>query len=86
MPSAVSVLSDPFGMGDFGSHDSGDPSQQELENAIGLLDKRLLEMKVRQSVLDIFIYKICNFMFDGGTGIEVNYCIGTAVSTAVTSF
>jgi hypothetical protein len=48
-PPAVSVLSDPFGMGDFGSHDSGDPSQQELENAIGLLDKRLLEMKVSES-------------------------------------
>ncbi|PNF29250.1 PTB domain-containing engulfment adapter protein 1 [Cryptotermes secundus] len=45
VPSAVGVLSDPFGMGDFGNHDSGDPSQQELENAIGLLDKRLLEMK-----------------------------------------
>lgn len=45
LPSAVGVLPDPFGMGDFGNHDSGDPSQQELENAIGLLDKRLLEMK-----------------------------------------
>ncbi|GFG38739.1 hypothetical protein Cfor_02770, partial [Coptotermes formosanus] len=44
-PSAVGVLPDPFGMADFGNHDSGDPSQQELENAIGLLDKRLLEMK-----------------------------------------
>ncbi|XP_069703551.1 PTB domain-containing engulfment adapter protein 1-like isoform X2 [Periplaneta americana] len=41
----AAVLSDPFGMGDFSSHDSADPSQQELENAIGLLDKRLLEMK-----------------------------------------
>jgi hypothetical protein len=47
VPSAVGVLQDPFGMGDFGNHDSGDPSQQELENAIGLLDKRLLEMKVK---------------------------------------
>jgi hypothetical protein len=49
VPSAIGVLSDPFGMGDFGSPVSRDPSQQELENAIGLLDKRLLEMKVRQS-------------------------------------
>ncbi|XP_021933552.1 PTB domain-containing engulfment adapter protein 1 isoform X2 [Zootermopsis nevadensis] len=45
VPSAVGVLSDPFGMGDFGNQESGEPSQQELENAIGLLDKRLLEMK-----------------------------------------
>jgi hypothetical protein len=56
VPSAVGVLSDPFGMGDFGNHDSGDPSQQELENAIGLLDKRLLEMKVRQSQFLIYLY------------------------------
>ncbi|XP_022921205.2 PTB domain-containing adapter protein ced-6 [Onthophagus taurus] len=33
---------DPFEMGDFGSAQA---SQQDLENAIGLLDKRLLEMK-----------------------------------------
>jgi hypothetical protein len=46
LPAAGGILSDPFGMGDFSSHDSGDPSQQELENAIGLIDKRLLEMKV----------------------------------------
>lgn len=45
LPGAGGILADPFGMGDFGNHDSGDPSQQELENAIGLLDKRLLEMK-----------------------------------------
>jgi hypothetical protein len=55
VPSAVSVLSDPFGMGDFGSHDSGDPSQQELENAIGLLDKRLLEMKVQEFQFLIYL-------------------------------
>ena len=47
LPGAGGILADPFGMGDFANHDSGDPSQQELENAIGLLDKRLLEMKVR---------------------------------------
>jgi hypothetical protein len=41
-------------MADFGNHDSGDPSQQELENAIGLLDKRLLEMKVKWSRQCIF--------------------------------
>jgi hypothetical protein len=58
VPSAVGVMSDPFGMGDFGSHDSGDPSQQELENAIGLLDKRLLEMKVRQSQFLIYLYAV----------------------------
>ncbi|PSN38732.1 hypothetical protein C0J52_15352 [Blattella germanica] len=45
LPAAGEILSDPFGMGDFGNNDSADPSQQELENAIGLLDKRLLEMK-----------------------------------------
>lgn len=38
---------DPFEMGEFGSMTSSSgPSQQELENAIGLLDKKLLEMKV----------------------------------------
>ncbi|KAJ9591282.1 hypothetical protein L9F63_002185, partial [Diploptera punctata] len=44
-PTGNSFKTDPFGMGDFGNHESGDPSQQELENAIGILDKRLLEMK-----------------------------------------
>lgn len=33
------VVDDPFGMGDFGSNG--------LESAIGLIDKRILEMKVR---------------------------------------
>lgn len=41
-----SPASDPFGMDDFGCQENVDPSQQELENAIGLLDKRILEMKV----------------------------------------
>ncbi|XP_067212926.1 PTB domain-containing engulfment adapter protein 1 [Linepithema humile] len=36
---------DPFEMGEFGASTVTNPSQQELENAIGLLDKRLLEMK-----------------------------------------
>lgn len=36
---------DPFGMGDFGGTSNVGTSQQELENAIGLLDKRILEMK-----------------------------------------
>ncbi|XP_029175908.1 PTB domain-containing engulfment adapter protein 1-like isoform X2 [Nylanderia fulva] len=37
---------DPFEMGEFGASTmTANPSQQELENAIGLLDKRLLEMK-----------------------------------------
>lgn len=39
-------LDDPFEMGEFSSFSSvSNPSQQELENAIGLLDKRILEMK-----------------------------------------
>lgn len=38
---------DPFEMGEFGgSMAMSNPSQQDLENAIGLLDKKLLEMKV----------------------------------------
>lgn len=37
---------DPFEMGEFAGLSVSSPSQQELENAIGLLDKRLLEMKV----------------------------------------
>nr|CAD7263474.1 unnamed protein product [Timema shepardi] len=40
------LASDPFGMGSFGHAPAmSDPSQQEFENAIGLLDKRILEMK-----------------------------------------
>lgn len=40
-------LNDPFEMGEFGATTAiSNPSQQELENAIGLLDKKLLEMKV----------------------------------------
>ncbi|XP_043498506.1 PTB domain-containing engulfment adapter protein 1-like [Polistes fuscatus] len=39
-------FNDPFEMGEFGATTvNSSPSQQELENAIGLLDKRLLEMK-----------------------------------------
>ena len=33
---------DPFEMGDFGSA----ATPQDIENAIGLLDKRIMEMKV----------------------------------------
>lgn len=36
---------DLFGMDDFTSATSPNPSQQDLENAIGILDKRILEMK-----------------------------------------
>ncbi|XP_071444390.1 PTB domain-containing adapter protein ced-6 isoform X2 [Hetaerina americana] len=37
---------DPFGMGDFGGVNStNDASTQDLENAIGLLDRKILEMK-----------------------------------------
>ncbi|XP_063217756.1 PTB domain-containing engulfment adapter protein 1 isoform X2 [Bacillus rossius redtenbacheri] len=43
-PAGQLASSDPFGMGTFGAHE-GDPSQQELENAIGLLDKKIMEMK-----------------------------------------
>jgi len=43
---------DPFEMGEFGASTmTSNPSQQELENAIGLLDKKLLEMKVKHAVL-----------------------------------
>lgn len=43
---AKSEFNDPFEMGEFGATTAvSSPSQQELENAIGLLDKRLLEMK-----------------------------------------
>lgn len=38
--------SDPFGMGDFNAS-GAEPSQVELENAIGLLDRKILEMKVK---------------------------------------
>lgn len=42
-----SEFNDPFEMGEFGATTTiSNPSQQELENAIGLLDKKLLEMKV----------------------------------------
>ncbi|XP_034951385.1 PTB domain-containing engulfment adapter protein 1-like [Chelonus insularis] len=36
---------DPFEMGEFATLSVSSPSQQELENAIGLLDKKILEMK-----------------------------------------
>ncbi|XP_015514343.2 PTB domain-containing engulfment adapter protein 1 isoform X1 [Neodiprion lecontei] len=43
---AKTDINDPFEMGEFGATTAAlNPSQQELENAIGLLDKRLLEMK-----------------------------------------
>lgn len=43
-------------MGEFGASTmTANPSQQELENAIGLLDKKLLEMKVKSHNLPIFI-------------------------------
>ena len=34
---------DPFEMGDFGGNST---TSQDIENAIGLLDKRIMEMKV----------------------------------------
>lgn len=37
---------DLFGMDDFAGQNSPEASQQDLENAIGILDKRILEMKV----------------------------------------
>ncbi|KAK7862310.1 hypothetical protein R5R35_014672 [Gryllus longicercus] len=40
-PAQSSAVTDPFGMGDF----SSGKESQYLENAIGLLDKRILEMK-----------------------------------------
>ncbi|XP_011301628.1 PTB domain-containing engulfment adapter protein 1 [Fopius arisanus] len=45
-PSSASDFNDPFEMGEFANLSmSTTTSQQDLENAIGLLDKRLLEMK-----------------------------------------
>ncbi|XP_001604723.2 PTB domain-containing engulfment adapter protein 1 [Nasonia vitripennis] len=40
-----SDFKDPFEMGEFGASTVHSPTHQELENAIGLLDKRLSEMK-----------------------------------------
>lgn len=46
LSTSKSDFDDPFEMGEFGTTTvNSNPSQQELENAIGLLDKRLLEMK-----------------------------------------
>ena len=62
-PFGKNDFNDPFEMGEFGSSTaSSGPSQQELENAIGLLDKRLLEMKVIILKLNIknLIYIILN--------------------------
>lgn len=40
-------ITDPFEMGEFGSDNvNSTATHQELENAIGLLDKRISEMKV----------------------------------------
>ncbi|KAJ1519415.1 hypothetical protein ONE63_004707 [Megalurothrips usitatus] len=36
---------DPFGMGEFSSSRANEGSQNDIENALGFLDKRLLEMK-----------------------------------------
>lgn len=40
----IAASPDPFGMGDFGASGT-EPSQSDFENAIGLLDKKILEMK-----------------------------------------
>lgn len=40
---------DPFDMGGFPNPTVSSPTHQDLENAIGLLDKRISEMKVRLS-------------------------------------
>lgn len=46
-------------MGEFGASTmTSNPSQQELENAIGLLDKKLLEMKVRK-MQSLFFNSFC---------------------------
>lgn len=44
--SSSNDFNDPFEMGEFATLSLSSPSQHELENAIGLLDKRLLEMQV----------------------------------------
>ncbi|KAK0175302.1 hypothetical protein PV327_009062 [Microctonus hyperodae] len=43
--SSSNDFNDPFEMGEFATLSLSSPSQHELENAIGLLDKRLLEMQ-----------------------------------------
>jgi len=79
-------FNDPFEMGEFGASTvTSNPSQQELENAIGLLDKRLLEMKVRHISLEflnisgylawLFDYLICDENFQDG--FSRGLCIGT---------
>lgn len=42
MPFSSAKFSDPFEMGDFSPY----ATPQDLENAIGMLDKKILEMKV----------------------------------------
>ena len=62
-PFGKSDLNDPFEMGEFGnSTASSGPSQQELENAIGLLDKKLLEMKVILLILSLYDNFIIRFV------------------------
>lgn len=66
---------DPFEMGDFGMA----ASPQDIENAIGLLDKRILEMKVGtylQNLWDgyyiniIFVNTFCLLRFRMGSVVE----------------
>lgn len=45
---------DPFEMGDF----SRSATSQDIENAIGLLDKRILEMKVYSRVIYFLLFNI----------------------------
>lgn len=48
-------------MGEFGASTmTSNPSQQELENAIGLLDKKLLEMKVKHAIFNSLIASIAD--------------------------
>lgn len=46
MPLSKNEMNDPFEMGEFGSSTTSNYSEQDFENAIGILDKKFLEMKV----------------------------------------
>lgn len=73
---AKNELNDPFEMGEFGASTvTSNPSQQELENAIGLLDKRLLEMKVKREGFFPLVFYLLRKTFQDG--FSRGLCIGT---------
>jgi len=71
---------DPFEMGEFeASTMTSNPSQQELENAIGLLDKKLLEMKVKHAIFifNSVVDQVVTYMKNFQDGFSRGLCIGT---------